>query len=118
MQTFNGQRVSLLPVLLSESPPNAAKISEAMRDRVHQPYRQHLIPGLGEVLRRMTPASNPGLLGVSLSGAGPTILALSTHSFEEIAKAIILILSKAQGITCQWQLLEPAEEGATIERFK
>lgn len=118
MQTFNAQRVSLLPVLLSESPPNAAKIAEAMRDKVHQPYREHLIPGLGEVLKFVTPASCPGLLGVSLSGAGPTILALSTHNFEEVAKAIISILMKAQDITCQWQLLEPARDGATVERSK
>ncbi|KAL9035637.1 MAG: hypothetical protein Q9214_006489 [Letrouitia sp. 1 TL-2023] len=41
---FNAQRCSLLPILLGEDPPNATKISEAMRDRLHQ-YRADLIPG-------------------------------------------------------------------------
>lgn len=36
---FNAQRCSLLPALLAETPSNSAKISEAMRDRLHQPYR-------------------------------------------------------------------------------
>ncbi|KAK3168348.1 hypothetical protein OEA41_004795 [Lepraria neglecta] len=112
---FNNQRSSLLPVLLSESPPNATKISEAMRDRMHQPYRQSLVPGLSEILDNLRP-SHPGLLGVCLSGAGPTILALATHNFEAIAEAIIAILTKAQDIQCQWQVLEPAEGGAMVER--
>lgn len=109
------QRSSLLPVLLSESPPNASKISEAMRDRIHQPYRQQLIPGLAEVLETVTPSSHPGLLGVCLSGAGPTILALATDNFQNIARSIITIISKAQGTRCRWQLMEPAQNGATLE---
>ena len=59
---FNSQRCSLLPVLLSETPLNAAKISEAMRDRLHQPYRADLIPGFGKVLQFLKPESYPGLL--------------------------------------------------------
>ncbi len=113
-QTFNMQRCSLLPVLLSESPPNASKIWEAMRDRIHQPYRQSLIPGLVEVLENLTPSSYPGLAGVCLSGAGPTILALAINNFDRIAHDIIAIISKAQGTRCKWQILEPAEDGATV----
>lgn len=86
-----------------------------MRDRMHQPYRQSLVPGLSEILDNLRP-SHPGLLGVCLSGAGPTILALATHNFEAIAEAIIAILTKAQDIQCQWQVLEPAEGGAMVER--
>jgi homoserine kinase len=58
---------------------------EAMQDRLHQSYRQALIPGLAEVLAipRM-----PGLLGVALSGAGPTVIALATKNFAQIGKAI------------------------------
>lgn len=115
-QIFNNQRSSLLPVLLSESPPDAAKISEAMRDRMHQPYRQLLVPGLAEVLDNLRPSSHPGLLGICLSGAGPTILALATHNFEAIAQAVIAILKRAQDIQCQWQVLQPAEGGAMVER--
>lgn len=85
-----------------------------MQDKLHQPYRQTLIPGLTSIVQSMTPETQPGLLGVCLSGAGPTILALATSNFEEIAKRIIRVF-KEQGITCDWKLLEPAE-GTTVKR--
>lgn len=56
----------------------------------------------------MSPSTQPGLLGVCLSGAGPTILALASSNFEEIADRIISRFKK-ENIECQWQLLEPAE---------
>ena len=86
----------------------------AMQDKVHQPYRRTLIPGLTEILESMSPATQPGLLGICLSGAGPTILALATDRFDEIANRIISRFS-ANNISCQWKLLEPAEGGATVQ---
>lgn len=50
------------------------QVGQAMQDRVHQPYRQSLIPGLNEVLAA---ARQQGALGAALSGAGPTVLALT-----------------------------------------
>lgn len=87
----------------------------AMQDKVHQPYRKTLIPGLTEVLQSMNPSTQPGLLGICLSGAGPTILALATERFEEIANRIISQF-EANNISCQWKLLQPAQEGATVEQ--
>jgi homoserine kinase len=74
---FNLQRMALLATSLGESPPDADMIYEGMQDRVHQPYRKGLIPGLTELLRSVTPKSHPGLLGICLSGAGPTSKSLS-----------------------------------------
>lgn len=87
----------------------------AMQDKLHQPYRKTLIPGLPEVLQSMTPKTQPGLLGICLSGAGPTILALATTNFDEIAENIIDHF-KNKGISCQWKLLDLAPEGALVER--
>lgn len=112
---FNAQRCSLLPVLLGEDPPNAAKISEAIQDRLHQPYREALIPGLKTVLKEVNQDVHPGLLGVCLSGAGPSILALATSNFETIATAIIAILSEARNVHYDWQILELAPDGATVD---
>lgn len=86
-----------------------------MQDKLHQPYRQTLIPGLTEIVESMTPSTQPGLLGVCLSGAGPTILALATDHFEEIADRIIERFTQ-QGIQCNWKLLEPAE-GTQVTRL-
>ncbi|CAI7657594.1 unnamed protein product [Penicillium pancosmium] len=110
---FNLQRAALLPAALGTSPPDPEMIFLAMQDKVHQPYRKGLIPGLTEVLQSMTPATQPGLLGICLSGAGPTILALATDRFTEIADRIIARFA-TNNITCQWKLLEPAQEGTTV----
>ncbi|EED18461.1 homoserine kinase [Talaromyces stipitatus ATCC 10500] len=111
---FNLQRVALLPIALGASPPDPDMIYLAMQDRVHQPYRQTLIPGLLEILQSMTPTTQPGLLGICLSGAGPTILALATENFEEIAEKITSRFAE-RGIECQWKLLELAQEGTIVE---
>lgn len=86
-----------------------------MQDKLHQPYRQTLIPGLTDIVESMTPTTQPGLLGVCLSGAGPTILALATDNFEQIAERIIAKF-KTQNITCTWKLLEPAEGTQVIRQ--
>ncbi|KAJ5608517.1 hypothetical protein N7537_005136 [Penicillium hordei] len=110
---FNLQRAALLPAALGSSPPDPDMIFLAMQDKVHQPYRKTLIPGLTEILQFMTPATQPGLLGICLSGAGPTILALATDRFTEIADRIIAQFA-SNDISCQWKLLEPAHDGATV----
>lgn len=97
---------------LGQSPPDPELIHLAMQDKIHQPYRQTLIPGLTEIVESMSPKTQPGLLGVCLSGAGPTILALATSHFEEIADSIIKKLqqyNEKKDLQCQWKLLEPAE---------
>ena len=111
----NLQRIALLTTALGQSPPNAELIYDGMQDKVHQPYRKTLIPGLTEILKSVTPNSHPGLLGICLSGAGPTILALATHNFEQIATHLLNEFKK-ENITCQWKLLEPAYDGATCTR--
>ena len=114
--TFNMQRVALLTYALGQSKPDPTTIYQAMQDRIHQPYRQELIHGL-ETLRTLTPESMPGLLGIALSGAGPTILVLATDNYEIIAKKVIAVINGAstQQISCTWKLLEPAQGGATVE---
>jgi homoserine kinase len=47
-------------------------LRSAMHDRLHQPFRASFVPGLTEMLALDAPA----LLGVALSGAGPSVIAL------------------------------------------
>ena len=70
------------------------------------------IRSLTDILQSVTPSTHQGLLGICLSGAGPTILALATGNFDAIAETIIARFSK-EGITCEWKVLEPAEDGTT-----
>jgi homoserine kinase len=48
-------------------------LGEAVHDRLHQPYRQHLYPWTAEVMKR---ACQAGGYGAAISGAGPTVVAL------------------------------------------
>ncbi len=75
---FNLQRVALL--LESLQSHNFALLREALNDRLHQPFRQKLVPGLERALA----LEHPDLLGVFLSGAGPSIVALAERNFESI----------------------------------
>ncbi|KAH9486662.1 Homoserine kinase [Psilocybe cubensis] len=104
---FNLQRLAVLTTALGQSPPDPELIYEAMKDRVHQPYRKSLIPGLPEVTSSITPSSHPGLLGICLSGAGPTILALAIDGFEAIAEDARKIFQSFD-ISIDWKVLEVA----------
>jgi homoserine kinase len=88
-----------------------------MQDKIHQPYRSSLIPALPTILSSVTPKTHAGLLGICLSGAGPTILALATENFEAIAHAAMQKFEE-EGIKCEWRVLEPAEDGATVREVK
>ncbi|KAG7703635.1 hypothetical protein KL949_004711 [Ogataea haglerorum] len=111
---FNLQRLAVLTTAVGAEKPDPQVIYNSMQDRLHQPYRKVLIPGLTDILSGFTPQSHAGLLGICLSGAGPTILSLATDNFEQIAKDIIARFEK-EGVSCVWKLLEPAVEGATVE---
>ncbi|CAG8502092.1 16733_t:CDS:2 [Acaulospora colombiana] len=110
---FNLQRLAVLIMALSCSPPKADLIYQAMQDKVHQPYRKHLIPGLSEILASVKPDNYPGLLGVCLSGAGPTILALATQNFDGISEAIKSIFAE-KGIETVTRVLDVVDDGAQV----
>lgn len=111
---YNLQRIAILTSALTQDPPNHKLIYQSMKDKIHQPYRTVLIPGLDQVLEEIVPAKHLGLCGICLSGAGPTILCLATEGFEEIAKGVVDIFAK-EGIHCDWKLLDLAYDGATVE---
>lgn len=110
---FNFQRLAVLTSALGQSPPDADLIFNAMQDKIHQPYRKTLIPGLPEILTTITPEKYDGLLGICLSGAGPTILALATKNFDQIAEAAMDVFKKQGGFTCFYQVLDVVTDGST-----
>lgn len=58
----------------------------AMQDRIHQPYRMEVCP----LLRRLLPlADRPTVLGVALSGAGPSVLLISDSVSASSLPALI-----------------------------
>lgn len=61
------------------------KLHGSFGDRLHQPFRQELLPGFAETLQA---AEKAGALGAFLSGSGSTILAVSLEKPKAIAKAM------------------------------
>jgi homoserine kinase len=68
---FNISRAALLVTALSNGSYDLIKY--ACEDALHQPYRSKLIPGYDEIVQR---SKDLDCLGVFLSGAGPTIMAI------------------------------------------
>jgi homoserine kinase len=101
---FNLQRALLLVQALEHG--THALVREAVRDRWHQPFRAPLVPGFAEILE----LSHPDLLGVCLSGSGPSVLALCTGSDEAIAVAMRAVYERLQ-VPCVVRTLSAHQPG-------
>jgi homoserine kinase len=89
-------------------------LSSALEDRIHQPYRAALCPLL-PVLREL--AGTPGILGVALSGAGPSVLMFLDPQAKvpgkKIAAQVAAHLNQKQ-LAAELLLTAIAEKGARL----
>ena len=79
---FNVQRTALLTAALAMG--DASAFPMALDDRLHQPFRTQLVPGLAEILR----LRKPGLLGCALSGAGPAVLVFFERGADSVCDLV------------------------------
>jgi homoserine kinase len=79
---FKIGRAALLAAALAKGDPRP--VATGLGDRLHQPYRARLVPGLDEVIAL---APQLGALGAYLSGAGPTIALLFGADEAPVARA-------------------------------
>ncbi|MBI4443231.1 MAG: homoserine kinase [Acidobacteria bacterium] len=108
---FNLQRVALLLASLGEG--RTELLAEALRDRLHQPWRAPLLPGFTEILKLR---NIPGLLGVALSGAGPAVVAFCRGRSLEVGEAIVACFRR-QNIEATALRLPVDEHGLVVERL-
>ncbi|OWA33216.1 homoserine kinase [Saccharibacillus sp. O16] len=108
----NISRSSLLTAALASG--RLDLLASAMRDRLHQPYRAALVPGMTTILER---AVEYGALGAALSGAGPTLLALVDRRSENQSdlENFMQHVMQENGIQARALWLEPDLEGAVCE---
>jgi homoserine kinase len=90
---FSGQRLS----------------TEFFRDRLHQPYRAPLVPGLAQCLD----FRHPGLVGIFLSGAGSAVMAIAEHSAARIGESLVAEFRR-HGIAAKSLLLKADNHGAQV----
>ncbi|RYD02968.1 hypothetical protein N752_22540 [Desulforamulus aquiferis] len=105
---FNLSRSALLVAALCQNKLEMLRI--AGTDALHQPYRSKLIPGMNEVIEG---ALQAGALNVTLSGAGPTVIALTDGEKPAVNDAMKGAFQRA-GVSCQVKNLKPTVEGARI----
>ena len=106
---FNIQRAALLGAAFASGRTDLLR--SAMRDRIHQPYRASFVPGLAEMLA----LDEPGVLGIALSGAGPSVLALVEESAAPRAADAFIDIFARHGVMARAYDLALAERGLIVE---
>ncbi len=103
---FNLQRAALLIAALATGSSSA--FPAALEDRIHQPYRMPLVPGLEEILKLRA----PGLLGCALSGAGPSVLVFFERGAEQVCELVrqIFLLHGHQAEVLRTEIAEHGYE--------
>ena len=81
-----------------------------MQDRLHHPYRAKLIPGFDQILAEAVKA---GAWGAALSGAGPTLVALTNQNADAIGQAMVGVWAK-KNIQTRYRILKVDPSGATV----
>lgn len=107
---FNVQRALLLLRTLESG--QYEDLREALRDRLHQPARAPLVPGLTEALA----LDDPAVLGVCLSGSGPSIVAFVTDGAAAATERLRDIYRRL-GVTCTIRTLaahQPQRQDRTV----
>lgn len=86
-------------------------LKTALQDKLHQPYRQALIPGYDAVNAAAVAA---GAYGLVISGAGPTLLALADVTQAKAVETAMVDAWQQEGITAIVRSLPLDTQGANI----
>ncbi|CAA9382397.1 MAG: Homoserine kinase [uncultured Rubrobacteraceae bacterium] len=107
---FNVGRSGLLLGALATGEYHLLRV--AMQDRLHQPYRAHLVPGLEAVIEA---ALGHGAHGACLSGSGPTVLAFTPRDLAPAVAAAMKKTFESGGTTARSWALDVDLMGARVE---
>ena len=94
----NVQRVALLLEALRRR--DYGLLAEAFHDCLHQPSRRAIVPCLDQLLS----LRHPDILGVFLSGSGPSLAAVATRNLTTVAELMTATFSEA-GVRCETRIV-------------
>jgi len=89
-------------------------IGDSIKDVIVEPARQHMIPGFAKVKEN---ALKAGAFGVTISGAGPSVIAFSKSSAD--LKKISLAMSRgfaSANTKCQTVICKPSKGALVIKK--
>jgi len=105
---FNLSRVGLL--LTAVQAGDLELMGKMMEDKLHQPYRLSLVPGMRDVFAA---AREAGALAVTLSGSGPSVIAFCRGRKPEVGQAMTAAFAR-HGVACTIKELAPCYQGAIV----
>ena len=91
---------------------NYENLAMAMEDKIHQPYRKTLIPGMEEIFEA---ADGFGAAACYLSGAGSTLMAMVRRDGAEVFQRKMSAYLRTLPNNWELTLLEPDLEGAKVK---
>ena len=86
-------------------------LRDAAQDRLHQPHRAPLVPGMEAVL---VEGERAGALACFLSGAGPTLLALTTGDGGDIGERMVACWKARANVTARAERLPIDQDGLRV----
>ncbi len=107
---FNTAHLGLLIRALQTGRADWLKV--ALQDRLHQPYRQGLIHGFEAVQKA---AMNAGALGLVISGAGPTLLAIVDKMQAASVESAVSSAWQSAGVMVDVRSLSLDSQGAKAD---
>lgn len=107
---FNAKHLAML--IEAVNTKNAKLMKAALKDKLHQPYREKLVPGMKDIMEAFKHEDN--VLGCVLSGAGPSLLIIS-HKYDlDKIKSVVKEIWGKQNIKVDVRTLEIEEQGAVV----
>lgn len=107
---FNAQRLAMFVEAVHTEDTELMKL--ALKDKLHQPYRMKLVPGLDKIITNLKHFDN--VLGCVLSGAGSSILVISEKNDLEKIRNIVKDTWAEQNIKCTIKTLSVENNGAQV----
>lgn len=107
---FNAQRLGMFIQAVNTKDAELMKL--ALKDRLHQPYRMKLVPGLDKIMDNLRHIDS--VLGCVLSGAGSSILVISEKNDLDKIRGIVKDTWTDQNIKSDIKTLNIEQTGAQI----
>ncbi|MCQ2753457.1 MAG: homoserine kinase [bacterium] len=107
---FNATHLAMLVQAVNTKDEKLMKL--ALKDRIHQPYREKLVPGMKEIIDAFK--HEEGVLGCVLSGAGPSLLIISHKYDVDTISSKVREIWEGQNIKVDIRTLSVEEQGAIV----